>query len=295
MTLDPRLLRAFIALAGELHFGRAAARLHVTQPALSQQIARLERQLGVRLFDRTRTRVELTEVGEAVLASARTAVAAAAAVEETARSHARGESGELRIGLSPGAHYVAQPLLAEFARRRPKVRVRASQDSSGALAEQVAKGRLELALGFCTEPREGVDCEWLRDEPVVVAVASDHPLAGRETVALAELAGETFALVDAHDGAGYNRAVAERCRAAGFEPRTRPDPRGPMAWETAVRSERCAGLTTRSSAMSTARGVRLLELDPPATFPLELVQPAGPETARRPAARAFAELARELG
>jgi hypothetical protein len=101
--------------------------------------------------------------------------------------------------------------------------------------------------------------------------------------------------VDAHDGAGYNRAVADRCRAAGFEPRTHPEPRGPMAWETAVRSERCVGLTTRSSAVSTARGIRLLELDPPAAFPLELVQPAGPETARRPAARAFAELARELG
>jgi DNA-binding transcriptional LysR family regulator len=295
MTLDPRLLRAFVALAGELHFGRAAASLHVTQPALSQQVARLERQLGVRLFDRTRTRVELTEAGAAMLAAARTAVDAAATVEEIARSHVRGEAGELRLGLSPGAHYVAQPLLAEFARRRPNVRVRASVDSSGALAEQVADGRLEIALGFCTEPRDGVECEWLRAEPVVVAVASDHPLAGRDAVALAELAGETFALVDVHDGAGYNRAVADRCRAAGFEPRTHPEPRGPMAWETAVRSERCVGLTTRSSAMSSARGIRLLEFDPPAAFPLELVQPAGPETARRPAARAFAKLARELG
>ena len=67
-----------------------------------------------------------------------------------------------------------------------------------------------------------------------------------------------------------------------------------MAWETAVRSERCVGLTTRSSAPATALDVRLLELDPPATFPLELVEPAGPESARRPAARAFAALAREL-
>jgi DNA-binding transcriptional LysR family regulator len=294
MTLDPRLLRAFVALAGELHFGRAAARLHLTQPALSQQIARLERQLGVRLFDRTRTRVELTEAGAAALASARTAVDAAAAVEEVARSHAGGEAGELRLGISPGVHYVAQSLLAEFARRRPKVRVRASQDSSGALAEQVAAGRLELAIGFCTEPRPGVDVRTLRDEPAVVAVAADHPLAGRSAVALTDLARETFALVDVHDGAGYNGAVADRCRAAGFKPRLRPDPHGPMAWETAVRSERCVGLTTRSAAPSTARGVRLLELDPPATFPLELVLPAGPDEARRPAARAFAALAREL-
>lgn len=286
---DPRLLRPFVALADELHFGRAAERLHVTQPALSQQIARLERQVGVRLFDRTRTRVDLTEAGAAMLPSARTAVEAAAAAAEVAGSHARGEAGELRLGLSPGAHYVAQPLLAEFARRRPRVRVRAWQDSSGALAEQVADGRLELALGFCTEPRDGVVCEWLRDEPVVVAVAAGRRLAG--TVALADLAGETFALVDERDGAGYNRAVLALCRAAGFEPRTRPEPRGPMAWETAVRSEGCVGLTTRSSAPSTARDVRLLELDPPASFPLELVRPAGPEAVLRPAARAFAELA----
>jgi hypothetical protein len=112
------------------------------------------------------------------------------------------------------------------------------------------------------------------------------------TVALADLAHETFALVDERDGAGYNRAVLAHSRAAGFEPRTRSEPRGPMAWETAVRSEGCVGLTTRSSAPSTARDVRLLELDPPASFPLELVRPAGPEAALRPAARAFAELAR---
>src|SRR5688500_11413758 len=136
MTLDPRLLRPFVALADQLHFGRAAERLHVTQPALSQQIARLERQLGVRLFERTRAHVELTEAGAEMLPPARVAVEAAAAAEEAAR----GAGGELRLGLSPGAHYVAQPLLAEFARRRPDVRVRASQDNSGALAERVADG-----------------------------------------------------------------------------------------------------------------------------------------------------------
>jgi hypothetical protein len=110
-------------------------------------------------------------------------------------------------------------------------------------------------------------------------------------VSITELRDETFALVDAHDGAGYNQAVVELCRRAGFEPRTKPDPQGPMAWESAVRSEGCVGLTARSSAPATARDVVLLELDPPATFPLELIEPAGPEATRRPAARAFAALA----
>ena len=293
MSGDPRLLRPFVVLADELHFGRAAERLDITQPALSQQIKRLELQLGVRLYARTRARVELTEAGEAVLAPARVAVEAAETIDDLARGFGRGEVGELRLGISPGAHYVAQALLEEFTRRRPQIRVRASQDNSGALAGQIAAGRLEVALGFCTAPTVGVLREPLLEEPAVVAVAARHRLAKRRAVTLRELSEETFALVDGQDGRGYNRAVVSLLRRAGFEPRTVPDPQGPMAWETAVRAQGCVGLTTRSAAASTARGIRLLRLDPPTTFQLELLQPAAPEDARRPAGRAFAELARE--
>lgn len=293
MSGDPRLLRPFVVLADELHFRRAAERLDITQPALSQQIKRLELQLGVRLFARTRARVELTPEGEAILGPARVAVESAATIDDLARGFRQGELGELRLGISPGAHYVAQVLLSEFARRRPKVRVRASQDNSGALAAQIAAGRLELALGFCTAPIPGVVREPLLEEPAVVAVADGHPLAETGAVGLRDLSQETFALVDDQDGRGYNRAVVSLCREAGFEPRTTQNPQGPMAWETAVRAEGCVGLTTRSAAASTARGIRLLRLDPPASFQLELLQPTAPKETRRPAARAFAELARE--
>jgi DNA-binding transcriptional LysR family regulator len=292
MSADPRLLRSFVALADELHFGRAARRLDITQPALSQQVKRLELQLGVRLFARTRARVELTEAGAAVLAPARVAADATDTIDELGRGFSQGELGELRLGLSPGAHYLAQTVLAEFTRRRPKVRVRAQQDNSGLLASRVADGGLEVAIGFCTPPTPGVVCEPLVEEPVVVAVGARHGLADSGAVTLAELSSETFALVDSQDGRGYNRAVVELCRAAGFEPRTAPDPQGPMAWETAVRTQGSVGLTTRSAAVSTARGIRLMRLDPPAAFRLELLEPAAPEEARRPAARAFAELAR---
>jgi len=292
MTLDPRLLRPFVVLAEELHFGRAAERLHITQPGLSQQIRRLEAQLGTPLFARTRRSVELTEAGAAALRPARAAVEAAAAASDAARAHALGERGELRLGLSPGLHYLAQALLSEFARRRPAVRVRARQDSTGALARQVAAGGLELALGCCAEPAADVTVEWLRDERAVVAVDEGHRLASRDTVTLRDLAGEVLALVDGADGPGYNRAVIDRCREAGFEARTPADPRGPMAWETAVRERHGVGLTTRSAAVSTARGVRLLELDPPVHLPAELLLPAY-GAVPRPAAAAFADLARE--
>ena len=294
MSSDPRLLRSFVTLADELHFGRAAERLSVAQPALSQQIARLERQLGVVLFARTRRSVELTEAGRAALPAARAAVEAAAGVDAIGAAFARGEQGELRVGLSPGAHYVAQAVLAGFRDARPQVRIRAAQDSSGALARDVARGALDVAIGFCTAPRDGIRCEHLADEPAVVAVPAGHPLAARASIALGDLRAETFALVDAEDGAGYNAAVIDRCRAAGFEPRTPDRPAGPMAWETAVRTEGCVGLTTRSAAPSTARGIRLLRLEEPIAFPLDLVHPDTPPAARPPAATAFAGVARAV-
>jgi LysR family transcriptional regulator, transcription activator of glutamate synthase operon len=125
----------------------------------------------------------------------------------------------------------------------------------------------------------------------VLAVGERHPLAGRDAVALADLADETFALVDAHDGSGYNAAVRAQCRAAGFEPRMPADPHGPLAWETAVRTGGCVGLTTHASAPATARGVRLLRLEPPIAFPIHLI--SGRQSS--PAAREFAAIARTAG
>lgn len=294
MSLDPRLLRPFVVLADELHFSRAAQRLHIAQPALSQQIMRLETQLGVQLFERTRSSVRIAEAGRALLSSARTAVQAEEAVEEAAGALARGEQGELRFGMSPGAHYIAQAMLAEAAGSLPGVRVRARQDSTGALCDGVAGGELDLALGFCAEPRSGVVCERFTDEAAVVAVGTGHPLASREAVWLRELRSETFALVDARDGPGFNRAVVALCKEAGFEARTPPDPQGPMAWESAVRLGGCVGLTARSADVSTARDLRLLQLRDGLSFSLQFVRPALPLAALKPVARSFRRMGREL-
>src|SRR5918992_1132818 len=290
MTLDPRLLRPFVVLAEELHFGRAAQRLHVTQPALSQQVKRLEGQVGVELFARTRAIVELTEAGEAILEPARAAVGAAAEAESVAGELADAERGRLRIGISPGTHELAQRVLAELRARRPRLTLEAKQDNSGVLCAEVAAGRLDVAITFEPELIDGTVCEEISREPAVVAVAAVHPLAGRDGVALAGLAGERFALVDDTGGRGYNRAVVDRCRAAGFEPTLDGDPHGPMAWETAVRTRGAVGLTTRTSAVSTAREIALVDLDPPLEFAIELVTPtAGP---RPPAVDLTRELVR---
>jgi DNA-binding transcriptional LysR family regulator len=293
MGCDPRLLSSFVVLSEELHFLRAAARLHIAQPALSQQIKRLEAQLGVQLFDRNRHSVELTDAGRALLGHARQALAATEELDTLAGRLAAGEEGEVRLGLSPGAHYVAERMLARFRTERPRVGVTARVDNSGVLVDAVAAGELHVALGFCAEPVAGVVCEELLEDRVVLAVADGHPLAAASSVSLADLAGERFALVDEHGGPGYNRAVELACRAAGFEPLLLPDPRGPMAWETAVRSGGCVGLTTRSAAQSSTRGVRLVDVEPAVHFALQLVLPAGP-AAEQPAVAAFTRLAREL-
>jgi DNA-binding transcriptional LysR family regulator len=289
MTLDSRLLRPFVVLAEELHFGRAAERLHVTQPALSQQVKRLEGQLGVELFARTRASVALTEAGEALLPPARAAVRAADEVAAAAAELAGAARGRLRIGISPGTHELAQRVLAELRAGRPGLTLEAKQDNSGVLCADVAAGRLDVAIAFEPEELAGTVCEEISREPAVVAVAAEHRLAGRELVGLAELAGERFALVDRVGGGGYNRAVVDRCHAAGFEPRLDEDAHGPMAWETAVRSRGAVGLTTRVSAVSTARGIALVDLDPPLDFAIGLVLPAS--GSMPPAVRLTRELA----
>jgi DNA-binding transcriptional LysR family regulator len=291
-AVDSRLLRTFTVLAEELHFGRAARRLHLAQPAISQQLQRLEAQLGVRLFERSRQHVELSAAGEAILPFARQAVAAAAAVERAAQSAAGRTDDSLSVGLSPGAHYLAERVLASLAESDPQLRVQAVADNNGSIARRVAEGSLEIAIGFASTPTAGVRAEALTDVPAVVAVGTTHRLAGERRVELRSLAEERFAGVDPLDGPGYNQAVRDLCRRAGFEPRVSDRSTGPMAWETAVRSGGCVGLTTHVSAASTLRGIRILALAERGVFPIQLLTPETADGCLSPAAERFAAATR---
>jgi DNA-binding transcriptional LysR family regulator len=199
MDVDLRLLRAFLTVAEELHFGRAAARLHIAQPALSQQIQRLERQLGLRLLDRTSRAVALTPAGETFLAEARSTVAAADRAVAVARRIASGQRPELVVGfLAQAAAEQMAAILTDFRARQPDVvlRMRAMRFTDHLTA--LRTGELDLSLlrpPYGADELAGIDLVDLWSERRVAVVPAGHRLAGRDAIGFDELAGETFVRV----------------------------------------------------------------------------------------------------
>ena len=194
--MELRHLRYFIAVAEELHFGRAAERLRITQPPLSFQIQALERELGVRLLHRGR-RVELTEAGRALLDKARQAIEAADAAARAAQEASTAVSGRLRVGYPATGIFELPPLaLRSFAERFPAVGVETVVAPTGAHLEALEAKRLDVAfvrLGVLD--REVMRYRTLQAEPLMVAAPEDHPLARLAEVPVERLAGEKLVLV----------------------------------------------------------------------------------------------------
>lgn len=222
--MELRHLRYFATLADELHFGRAAARLGISQPPLSQQIQGLEVELGTRLLERTNRKVALTEAGRMFLSEARAALAQADRAMQVGRRAGRGELGELRIGLFPSAPLI--PIVARsvlgFRRAYPQVQLTLTEVESRRQVQALMEGREHLAIIRApvqvAVPGELVATELLR-ERLVVMVPADHRLArGRGKVAVAALAQEQFVFYGPTMGTTLPTQVLALCRAAGFEP-----------------------------------------------------------------------------
>ncbi|HEY8582204.1 MAG TPA: LysR substrate-binding domain-containing protein [Capillimicrobium sp.] len=219
--MELRHLRAFVAVAEELHFGRAAKRLHIAQPPLSQQIRRLEAELGVTLLHRSTRRVELAPAGQVLLARARELLADAEATVEDTRRAARGEFGRLAIGFTGSATYALLPSLAAALRERlPGVVLDLRGEMlTPAQVEGLADGSLDLALLRPPVEHPDLVVEVVRREPLVVAVPASHPLAQAPAIALEDLADEPFVLYPSHFRSVVHQAVAETCARHGFQPR----------------------------------------------------------------------------
>ncbi|MDX3189800.1 LysR substrate-binding domain-containing protein [Streptomyces sp. MN03-5084-2B] len=187
MDFDLRKLRYFAAVAEELHFGRAAARLHIAQPALSRQIRALENELKTPLFVRDRRTTVLTAAGEQLLADARDLLAAAEAVHRRVTAAAEAKP-VLTIGFMPGI--VVTPAVQVLARKRPDVSVRLLRTSWHDQVEVVHDGRVDVSIVRLPVDQRGLSVRPLFTEPRVVMVPAGHRLAGKESVSVTELADE---------------------------------------------------------------------------------------------------------
>lgn len=218
-AVELRHLRYFVAVAEELHFGRAAQRLNLSQPPLSRQIRGLETELGVRLFDRDRHRVALTRAGHLLLPEARRALNRAEGVARVADRYRTGEEGPLRIGYVHSALYGAvPPLLRRFRQEAPAVQLVIREMVTSELVAALHSERLDVA--FVRPPVDAALATQVVDrEPLVAVLPDDHPLASSSSVALSALRDEPFVLFPRPLGEGLWDLITQACRASGFAPR----------------------------------------------------------------------------
>jgi len=218
--VDLRQLEYFAAVARHRHFTRAAEELYVTQPALSQQVRRLERELGVDLLRRTSRHVALTEPGEVLLAGARRVLAEAASVVDELQALRGLRSGRVAVGAMPPMPRLDVPsLIAAFHALHPAIGVRLDEDTAANALAMLRRGELDLSFAFLSPEEAGADLAGvlLLEEELVVAVAHDHRLAKRRRLQPAALRDET--LVAFKSGSALRAAGDAALAAAGVAPR----------------------------------------------------------------------------
>jgi DNA-binding transcriptional LysR family regulator len=296
--MELRHLRYFIAIAEEGSFTRAAARLGIQQPPLSQQLRALEGELGATLFRRHARGVELTAAGESFLVDARALVAAAGAAARRAARVASGEAGLLTLGLATSAssHQLAPHVIREFRKRRPAVALTFIDGNAAALTEAVQERRVHVALVRASVARpQGLRQESLLEEPLLVAIPRSHALMKRRraSIALGELRDEAFILVRRPGAPGMYGDLVAACRRAGFDPRIATEVGNMFVNTMLVAAGVGVSVVPASMAQSYAGEVAYVPIRgaPELVAPLTLVFR---EEEANPAALEFLALARKL-
>jgi len=216
-------LRQFIAVAEELNFRRAARRLHITQPPLTQGIQRLEAQLGATLFERSRSHVALTPAGAVLLEDARRILAQTERAIESARRAQQGVTGLLRVAFVPsvGLHFLPE-IVHSFRDRHPEVHLELAAQTSGDQLEGLRRGSFDVGIVVSPARRSSDDefeFELLFRADICAAVPGGHRLARRRRMALAGLADEPFVMLSSAQSPAYMGAIYSACSRAGFAPR----------------------------------------------------------------------------
>ncbi|MCV6905047.1 LysR family transcriptional regulator [Achromobacter xylosoxidans] len=220
--MELRHLRYFTVVADELHFTRAAARLGIGQPPLSQQIQQLEREIGTPLFLRLPRGVELTEAGAQFLEDARAILASADRAIDTARRLGRGEHGAITVGFTASAvfHPYLPRAIRAFRDRYPDVRISLTESTTISLLRGLRENAVDVAFvrpPYVLDPE--FESERVLDEPMLIALPPGHPLSRKRSVPIAALADQDFVLYPRPIGAGLYDAIQGACLRAGFTPR----------------------------------------------------------------------------
>ncbi len=220
MDIELRLLRAFEAVAEDLHFGRAARRLHVSQPSLSRAVRDLERELGVPVFARTSREVRLTEAGAALQEALPLLFGEYARALERARRAGRGEAGELRVVfLASATNLVLPAVVRAFRGSYPGVVLTLEEALDDVALEGVVARRFDVAVVRTRRRDPVLAFARLSREPLCVVVPADHRLATRRRVRFDDLRGEDFVLWPRAEAPESFDSIVEDCRRAGFGPR----------------------------------------------------------------------------
>jgi DNA-binding transcriptional LysR family regulator len=217
--MELRHLRYFVAVAEELHFRRAAERLHVAQPAISEQIRKLEQELGVRLFDRTPRRVLLTVAGGALLEEARHVLRHAEVARQAAQNAGESVTMRLRIGYLPDSLPASVPrALRQLSVSAPSVQVDLETGTTIRLIEDLRAHRLDVVVAALPAPTNGLQTTLLGAQRAVLALPAGHPHAGAPEVALERLAPERIVVLPRDANPAFHSAVVSICREAGLSP-----------------------------------------------------------------------------
>ncbi|PZS31204.1 MAG: LysR family transcriptional regulator [Pseudonocardiales bacterium] len=278
--MELRQLTYFVTVAELRHFGRAAEALSIVQPAVSQQIARLERELGLVLFDRSRRQIALTAEGEAFLPHARRVLRARDRAVGAAADIAAGASGLLRVGSSEGLGQRLEQILAAFRRRRPAVLLELIPGLTPAKLAAVAAGDLDAAFVRAARLTAGVVVHPLWDEPLLLAVPAERASATGDAIDLAALADLPLAQTPRSANPGVFDLVAAGCHAAGFTPLSGPT-LGSVQDLLAghVAAGRCWTVLYASTAAMAPHDVTLRPAQPALRVPTGLAVPDPPRRA----------------
>lgn len=268
--LEFRLLRQFVVLAEELNFGRAAARLHMSQPPLSVAMKNLEGIVGTALFDRSRHHVKLTAAGAAFYKDAQSLLMQSQMAVGRACRAQQGLEGMLRLSLVPSAALDLLPsIFKRFRLDYPTVHLRLVAETTSRQLEDLRNG--EVDLGLVVGPvyeSTGVNLVDLQAQRFVIAVPAEHPLAQRAGVRMHELAAESFVSFPASEGAGFVAALLGACQTAGFLPRIVQEASQMQAILTLVAGGFGVALVPAALRRLGMEDVRFLEI----------LDPAGPPT-----------------